>query len=420
MMSFTWTLHNSPAASAIAKRAPHRLHVPRVSSAKFEGKSGRNKGVSSGFLPLLPDEPMYASPPDYSCAPAGYACPPPAPLAPPAHEPPHYRPASPSSSADETVVAPTEEAVPRQPSDEASSQPSSRRSRIAPEQQAVLSAAFEEDPLPSFEQRQELAERTGLTPRSVQIWFQNHRQRNRPAPAKTAPKLTTTTTTTTTMTTMTALGQAIGGGHCLTKLPPKRGGACRANGEEKWLPTVSLDSGSGKPVVDTAAVASRMYDLANALSPHSLPSPVAPAALVPPPPVPNMESALLARAMNQLRHNVAAATHAGATELPTMGMGSLAATQVLLSVHSLKAGAPAAGYHSAAPASPASPASLAAVSLAAASTAPIAPLAEVPGAYAGALAAHEMPVQGVVSAPKADTSDAAGLLMLLGVAEAKP
>jgi hypothetical protein len=222
------------------------------------------------------------------------------------------------------------------------------------------------------------------------------------------------------MTTMTALGQAIGGGHCLTQLPPKRGGACRANGEEKWLPTVSLDSGSGEPVVDTAAVTTRMYDLANALSPHSLPSPVAPAALVPPPPVPNMESALLARAMNQLRHNVAAATHAGATELPTMGMGSLAATQVLLSVHSLKAGAPAAGYHSAAPASPASPASLAAVSLAAASTAPIAPLAEVPGAYAGALAAHEMPVQGVVSAPKADTSDAAGLLMLLGVAEAKP
>lgn len=35
----------------------------------------------------------------------------------------------------------------------------------------------ESDPLPSFEKRQTLAQQLGMTPRSVQIWFQNRRQR---------------------------------------------------------------------------------------------------------------------------------------------------------------------------------------------------------------------------------------------------
>lgn len=35
----------------------------------------------------------------------------------------------------------------------------------------------ENDPLPSFEKRQSLSQQLGMTPRSVQIWFQNRRQR---------------------------------------------------------------------------------------------------------------------------------------------------------------------------------------------------------------------------------------------------
>jgi hypothetical protein len=38
-------------------------------------------------------------------------------------------------------------------------------------------ASTESDPLPSFEKRQILAQQLGMTPRSVQIWFQNRRQR---------------------------------------------------------------------------------------------------------------------------------------------------------------------------------------------------------------------------------------------------
>ena len=40
-----------------------------------------------------------------------------------------------------------------------------------------VSRAPDEDPLPSFEKRQALAHQLGMTPRSVQIWFQNRRQR---------------------------------------------------------------------------------------------------------------------------------------------------------------------------------------------------------------------------------------------------
>ena len=43
----------------------------------------------------------------------------------------------------------------------------------------MLINSFEEEPLPNFDQRQSLAKLLGMTPRSVQIWFQNRRQRER-------------------------------------------------------------------------------------------------------------------------------------------------------------------------------------------------------------------------------------------------
>eukprot|EP00965_Chrysotila_dentata_P208976 6185009-Pleurochrysis_carterae.AAC.4 len=42
---------------------------------------------------------------------------------------------------------------------------------------AFLCIDLNDDPLPSFEKRQTIATRLGMTPRSVQIWFQNRRQR---------------------------------------------------------------------------------------------------------------------------------------------------------------------------------------------------------------------------------------------------
>ena len=41
----------------------------------------------------------------------------------------------------------------------------------------TLASVADDDPLPSFEKRQALSNELGMTPRSVQIWFQNRRQR---------------------------------------------------------------------------------------------------------------------------------------------------------------------------------------------------------------------------------------------------
>jgi len=48
----------------------------------------------------------------------------------------------------------------------------------------VLIDSFEQEPLPNFAQRQTLSQRLGMTPRSVQIWFQNRRQRLKPSAQK--------------------------------------------------------------------------------------------------------------------------------------------------------------------------------------------------------------------------------------------
>ncbi|KAL3909252.1 MAG: hypothetical protein SGPRY_009493 [Prymnesium sp.] len=65
--------------------------------------------------------------------------------------------------------------------------PKFKRCKIAQPQLLILMQSFEpdflcrliaeDDPLPSFDKRQTLAKELGMTPRSVQIWFQNRRQR---------------------------------------------------------------------------------------------------------------------------------------------------------------------------------------------------------------------------------------------------
>ncbi|KAJ3271652.1 hypothetical protein HK104_004652 [Borealophlyctis nickersoniae] len=51
-----------------------------------------------------------------------------------------------------------------------------RRRRTTQEELDVLEAHFKENPLPNSQQREKLAKDTGMTPRAVQVWFQNRRQ----------------------------------------------------------------------------------------------------------------------------------------------------------------------------------------------------------------------------------------------------
>ncbi|KAI7852927.1 homeobox domain-containing protein, partial [Circinella umbellata] len=49
------------------------------------------------------------------------------------------------------------------------------RRRTSKMQFRILETAFEENPKPSAAKRQALAEELDMTPRGVQIWFQNRR-----------------------------------------------------------------------------------------------------------------------------------------------------------------------------------------------------------------------------------------------------
>ncbi|KAI9321081.1 homeobox domain-containing protein, partial [Dichotomocladium elegans] len=49
------------------------------------------------------------------------------------------------------------------------------RRRTSRLQFKILEAVFEENPKPSAARRQSLAEELAMTPRGVQIWFQNRR-----------------------------------------------------------------------------------------------------------------------------------------------------------------------------------------------------------------------------------------------------
>jgi len=94
-------------------------------------------------------------------------------------------PASPSNSSSSNSSSDT---IPLQHHDlsaEASGSPEQnqnrpKRCKISREQLAILIKSFDDEPLPNFDQRQGLAKMLGMTPRSVQIWFQNRRQRLKP------------------------------------------------------------------------------------------------------------------------------------------------------------------------------------------------------------------------------------------------
>jgi hypothetical protein len=53
--------------------------------------------------------------------------------------------------------------------------PKKKRFKPSPDQIAILLEAFEKDPLPSANDRIDLSRRTGMSPRCIQVWFQNRR-----------------------------------------------------------------------------------------------------------------------------------------------------------------------------------------------------------------------------------------------------
>lgn len=99
---------------------------------------------------------------------------------------PPRAPASPSNSWSSASTEPAPLA-PEQNSESpsaASTDGRPKRCKISREQLQVLIKSFEDEPLPNFDQRQALAKTLDMTPRSVQIWFQNRRQRLKPLQPK--------------------------------------------------------------------------------------------------------------------------------------------------------------------------------------------------------------------------------------------
>jgi len=96
-------------------------------------------------------------------------------------------PASPSNSWSSTETLPTASGASVNDEPPVAARP--KRCKISREQLDVLVKSFEEEPLPNFDQRQAMAKHLGMTPRSVQIWFQNRRQRLKPIPKPAADGL---------------------------------------------------------------------------------------------------------------------------------------------------------------------------------------------------------------------------------------
>ena len=79
---------------------------------------------------------------------------------------PQYRYRRTSSGASSTVPALPGQPAPKQPR---------KRNRTTTEQLHILLHAFEQESMPNSKLRTELAHRTGMEPRQIQIWFQNRR-----------------------------------------------------------------------------------------------------------------------------------------------------------------------------------------------------------------------------------------------------
>ncbi|KAJ1916565.1 hypothetical protein IWQ60_008065 [Tieghemiomyces parasiticus] len=65
-----------------------------------------------------------------------------------------------------------------------------KRKRLTPEKLTILLGVFQKEQKPNAEKRKQLSEQTGMTPREVQVWFQNRRakmKRERAAEDKRSP-----------------------------------------------------------------------------------------------------------------------------------------------------------------------------------------------------------------------------------------
>ncbi|RKP39676.1 homeobox domain-containing protein, partial [Dimargaris cristalligena] len=50
-----------------------------------------------------------------------------------------------------------------------------KRKRLTPEKLTLLCSVFAHEQKPNAEKRKQLSDQTGMTPREVQVWFQNRR-----------------------------------------------------------------------------------------------------------------------------------------------------------------------------------------------------------------------------------------------------
>lgn len=212
-------------------------------------------------------------------------------------------PSSPSNSSSSGEHTEKVAESPSNHDDESDRKP--KRCKISRQQLNTLINSFEEEPLPNFEQRQAIAKQLGMTPRSVQIWFQNRRQRLKP----TLPK-------------QSGIGQPIGGGHCLT-MPPMRSSqgsslahsnalrqaAAAAKSQEHAKPTGLNPDMSNLNMASLAAATGMALGKGAAAG--------------------GFESLVLGHAMNQLQHNATLAVARGGAStkpFPTLGPSAMGAT----------------------------------------------------------------------------------------------
>lgn len=280
-----------------------------------------------------------------------------------------------------------------------------KRAKITREQMNALVKSFEAEPLPNFEQRQDLAKSLSMTPRSVQIWFQNRRQRLKP----TQPKMST-------------LGQAIGGGHCLTT-PPTR--SCTgstlnaANVARPYHPYHQQQQQHNVAVQNLSMSNLAAANAASALPPHPAPAPTSASGAA------GFESLVLGHAMSQLAGQV------GTSGTNFNSLEPFAATKALLSAGYAPGATPldlslsplGASPHFGAPSSLSASAALAgalpnaiAAGLAACGQKAMPEAtAAAAAAAAAAYAAATATAPSAADAPKSDGAD--GLLMLLACAD---
>jgi hypothetical protein len=96
-------------------------------------------------------------------------------------------PATTAAAAKNTTTAPANKPSARSATQGVEGEKKRKRSKTTPDQLRILMDEFQREPMPNATTRQTLAARLDMTPRSVQIWFQNMRAKVKKANSGSAP-----------------------------------------------------------------------------------------------------------------------------------------------------------------------------------------------------------------------------------------